>query len=66
MGKLYDDCNRIEQHIQQNGLDLFRTRGALAMKCGFLITLVKPTDDDDPQKIRDLKDAALDVLGLNL
>ena len=66
MGKLYDDCHRIQQYIDQQGLDVFRTRGELAMRCGFLITLVKPTDSDDPQKIGALKDAALDLLGLTL
>jgi len=66
MGKLYDDCNRVQQFIDQQGLDVFRTRGALAMKCGFLITIVKPTDADDQQKISALRDAALDVLGLTL
>jgi len=66
MGRLYDDCNRIQQYIDQQGLDVFRTRGELAMRCGFLITLVKPTDADDQQKISALKDAALDLLGLTL
>jgi hypothetical protein len=66
MGRLYDDCIKIEEHIEKNGLDLFRTRGALAMKCGFLITLIKPEDPDDPQRISDLKDAAQAVLGLTL
>jgi len=66
MGKLYDDCSRIQQYIDQQGLDVFRTRGELAMRCGFLITLVRSTDTDDPQKIGALKDAALDLLGLTL
>jgi len=66
MGVLFDDCEKIQRHIEQQGLDVFRTRGALAMECGFLITLIKPTDADDPQKIRALKDAASNVLGLTL
>jgi hypothetical protein len=43
---------------------VLRTRGELAMRCGFLITLVKPDDSDDPQKIRALEDAARDLLGM--
>ena len=66
MGRLYDDCQKIQSHIEQRGLDVFRTRGELAMKCGFLVTLVKPEDPDDPQKIRALEDAALELLGLAL
>ena len=66
MGRLYDDCNRIQQHIEQQGLDVFRTRGELAMRCGFLITLIRPDDPDDPIKISALEDAARDLLGLTL
>lgn len=66
MGILFDDCTRIQEHIEQNGLDVFRTRGALAIECGFLITLVQPDDPDDPEKIRALREAANSVLGISL
>lgn len=66
MGRLYDHCTAIQQHIERQGLDVFRTRGELAMRCGFLITLIKPDDPDDPQKIKALEDAAKELLGLSL
>jgi len=66
MGKLYDDCVRIQQHIEANNLDVFTTRGALALKCGFLITLIKPDDPDDPGRIQALEAAAREVLGIEL
>jgi hypothetical protein len=66
MGKLYDYCVQVQQHIERNGLDVFKTRGALAMRCGFLITLVEENDPDDPSKVASLRQAALDVLGLRL
>jgi hypothetical protein len=66
MGKLYDYCTEIQRHIDTNGLDVFKTRGALAIQCGFLITLVEPGDADDAKKIERLQIAALDVLGLRL
>lgn len=66
MGKLYDECVRIQQHIEENHLDVFTTRGALALKCGFLITLVRPDDPDDPARIQSLEVAAREVLGLEL
>ncbi len=66
MGKLYDDCMKVQRHIETAGLDVFRTRGEMAMRCGFLITLIKPDDADDPEKIRALHDAARDLLGLSL
>ena len=66
MGRLYDYCARIQDHIERNSLDVFRTRGALALQCGFLITLVNESDPDDPQKIEALREAARDVLGIEL
>lgn len=66
MGRLYDYCETIQSHIDKENLDVFRTRGALALQCGFLITLVSPNDVDDPEKLRALRDAARDVLGLDL
>lgn len=66
MGKLYDYCEQIQAHIESNRLDVFRTRGALNLKCGFLISLVTPDDPDDPERIAALRDAAHEVLGLEL
>lgn len=66
MGRLYDDCTRIQEYIDRNNLDVFRTRGALALECGFLITLIGPNDPDDSQKIEALRKAAKNVLGLDL
>lgn len=66
MGHLYDQAQQIEQHIQRNGLDVFKTRGAIAMKSGFIISLIKPDDPDDPTKIEALRKAAEEVLGLRL
>jgi hypothetical protein len=66
MGKLYDYCVQIQEHIDHQGLDVFRTRGALALECGFLITLVGENDPDEPQKVQALRDAAQNVLGLTL
>jgi hypothetical protein len=36
------------------------------LQTGFIITLVDPDDPDDPDKIRALRSAAQDVLGLQL
>lgn len=66
LGKLYDYAQAIEQHIQRNNLDVFKTRGAIAMRVGFIISLVRADDPDDPVKIEALKKAALDALGLRL
>ncbi len=66
MGQLYDYCEKVHQHIESRGLDVFKTRGAIALRAGFLMTLIGPDDPDDPQKIAALKEAAESVLGLRL
>jgi hypothetical protein len=66
MGKLYDYCQQIQQHIERNNLDVFKSRGELALRCGFLISLIGPDEPDDPQKIESLRAAAKDVFGLTL
>lgn len=66
LSKLYDYCIKIQDHIDSQGLDVFRTRGALAMRCGFLITLVHENEPDDPQRLAALEKAAQEVLGIHL
>jgi hypothetical protein len=66
MGKLYTYCSEIQRHIEVRGLDLFKTRGAIAIECGFLISLIGENDADDPEKIESLRKAAQTVLGLRL
>lgn len=63
VGQLYDYAQRVQQHIERNGLDVFKTRGALAMRCGFIITLIEPDEPDDPQKLNALRSASREVLG---
>jgi len=66
MGKLYDYCQQIQQHIERNNLDVFKSRGELALRCGFLISLIGPDEPDDADKIAALRDAARDVFGITL
>ena len=63
MGLLYDTVQRIDQVIASRGLDKFRTRGQIALKTGFAISLVKSDTPDDPLKQRKLVEAAAAVLG---
>ena len=66
MGKLYDYCQQVQDHIEATGRDIYKSRGEIAMRCGFLMPLVKPDDPDDVQKIQSLRDAAKDIFGLEL
>jgi len=66
MGVLYDYSQQIQEHIQRNNMDVFKARGEIALRCGFLISLIKPDESDDPQKIAALQDAAKEIFGLEL
>jgi hypothetical protein len=66
MGQLYDYCQQVQQHIERNNLDVFKSRGEIALRCGFLVSLVGPNDPDDPEKIRALREAARDIFHLEL
>lgn len=66
MGALYDACQKITAQIDRSGMDVFRTRGAIAMRTGFLITLIKESDEDDPVKLEALREACREVLGVDL
>ncbi|MBN2840949.1 MAG: hypothetical protein JXP37_08355 [Coriobacteriia bacterium] len=66
MGRLYDYAQRVEEHIKRNNLDVFKTRGAIALQAGFIVSIVRPDDPDDPTKIEALRAAAQDVLGIRL
>lgn len=63
MGALYETVRRIEGIIERKGLPLYKTRGLIGLRAGFLLGVVTPETPDDPLKIAALKAAALDVLG---
>jgi hypothetical protein len=66
VSKLYDYCQKLQQHIESNNLDVFKARGEIALRCGFLISLVGPNDPDDPAKIESLRNAARELFNLEL
>ena len=63
MGALYETVRRIEAVIERRRLPLYKTRGLVGLKAGFLLGMVTPDTPDDPLKIAALKVAARDVLG---
>jgi hypothetical protein len=66
MGKLYEYSQQIQKHIEANNLDVFKSRGELAMRCGFIVTLITPDEPDDPAKMEALRSAAKTVFNLDL
>lgn len=63
VGQLYDTIQRIEQVIARKNLQPFRTKGLIALRAGFSLSLVEAGTPDDAGKVASLKRAAQDVLG---
>jgi hypothetical protein len=63
MGRLQQVADRIDQIIDRQGLDPFRTKGQISMRCGFFVSLIHPDDPDDDAKVSQLCEAATEVLG---
>lgn len=63
MGALYETVRRIEGLIEKKGLPLYKTRGLIGLRAGFLLGMVTPDTPDDPLRIAALRVAARDVLG---
>lgn len=52
---------RLEQRFATDPIGLIRAKGMLATKTGFLVSLVSPHDQDDPDKVRLLRSAAAEL-----
>jgi hypothetical protein len=63
MGRLYDACQQVANYIETHDYDVFKTRGAIALETGFLISLIKPDDPDDPARLQGLVEASQKILG---
>lgn len=63
MGAIYETVKRIEAAIERRRLPLYKTRGLIALRAGFLLGMVTPDTPDDPLRMAALKAAARDVLG---
>jgi hypothetical protein len=66
MGKLYEARKRIDEVIQQKGLDATQVRGAIGLRAGMLLGLVLASTPDDDEKLRRLSEAAKEILGIDL
>ncbi len=63
MGALYETVRRVEAAIEKRRLPLYKTRGLIGLRAGFLLGVVTPDTPDDPLRIAALRTAARDVLG---
>ena len=62
MGQMYDLKLRIDQVIGQQRLDDVKTRGAIGMRSGVMLSLINASTPDDPAKIQKIRDVAAEIL----
>ena len=63
MSLLFETVRKIEDVIAEQRLDPYRTKGQIALRAGFSLSLIKATTPDDQARLTRLKDAAQAVLG---
>lgn len=66
MSQLYDARLAIEKKIQTDGLNAADVKGKIGLKSGKLLALITATSPDDPVVLAKLRQAAKEVLNLNL
>lgn len=62
MGALYDARVKIEATIKEKKLSESQVKGAIGLKSGVLLALIRPDTPDDAAKLERLKAAAREVL----
>ena len=66
MSQLNDMKIKIEEKIKADGLDAKDIKGKIGLKSGKLLAFISPTTADDPESIAKLRQAAKEVLNINL
>lgn len=65
MGQLFELSKKIDEIIAQKSLEKLPTRGKIGLKSGILMAFNEKTPDD-PEKIRKIKSAASEILGVSI
>lgn len=66
MSQLYEMKLRIEEKIKADGLEANEIKGKIGLRTGKLLAFINATTPDDPVIVGKLKQAAKEVLNLNL
>jgi len=66
VSQLNDMKIKIEEKIKADGLDAKDIKGKIGLKSGKLLAFISPTTADDPESIAKLRQAAKEVLNINL
>jgi hypothetical protein len=66
VGQLYDMKLKIEEKIKADGLNATDVKGKIGLQSGKLLAFISASTPDDPQTIAKLRQAAKEVLHMNL
>ena len=66
MGQLNQIKLRIEEKIKADGLNATDVKGKIALKSGKLLAFINEGTPDDPAAIQKLRQAAKEILNINL
>ena len=66
MSQLHDLKLRIEEKIKADGLDASLYMGKVGLRAGKVLAFVKPDTPGTPEEVAKLKQAAKEILNLNL
>ena len=66
MSKLYDLKVLIENKIKADGLDAMSVKGKIGLRSGRTLALINPTTPDDPNAVAKLRQAAKEVLNIDV
>lgn len=66
MSKLYDAVMKIDKTIQEKQLQVFEVKGKIGLKAGMVLGMITATSPDDPAVLQKLRQAAKEVLDINL
>lgn len=66
MSQIYEIKLRIEEKIKADGLDANEVKGKIGLRAGKLLAFITASTPDDAATIVRLKQAAKEVLNLNL
>jgi hypothetical protein len=66
VSQMYEIKLRIEDKIKADGLDANEVKGKIGLRAGKLLAFITASTPDDPATVAKLKQAAKEVLNLNL
>jgi uncharacterized protein YqgV (UPF0045/DUF77 family) len=65
MGQIFELSKKIDEIISKKGMDIMVTRGKIGIRSGVLMSFNEKTPDN-PERIRKIKEAVKEVLGVTI